>query len=239
MSVKKHYDEHLGDFYAWMAGDFATQQQIQQKFFEENKVTPFNSKLAVDLGAGHGLQAVSLANLGFHVKAIDFNPQLLVELKRNSNELPIDIIEDDITNFQKYIQTAGVIVCMGDTITHLQSFEAVEQLFSQVYETLNAKGKLIISYRDYGVELQDTQRIIPVKADESRIHTCFLEYFEDKVRVTDVLHQKQNTKWQQTASSYFKLRLTQKKVEGMLQTVGFNIQKQEEINRMKYCIATL
>ena len=76
MSVKEHYDRHLGKFYSWMAGDFEAEQSLFQKFLYENKIVPASSKKAIDLGAGHGIQSVSLAMMGFEVTAVDFSEQL-------------------------------------------------------------------------------------------------------------------------------------------------------------------
>lgn len=100
-TVKEHYDKHLSDFYSWMVGDFETKQREHQQFLEENNVIPNSTKIAIDLGAGNGIQSVSLAKLGFDVKAIDFNKQLLAELEINRRDLPIEIIEDDIRFVKK------------------------------------------------------------------------------------------------------------------------------------------
>ncbi|KAB2916802.1 MAG: class I SAM-dependent methyltransferase [Bacteroidetes bacterium] len=237
MSVKHHYDSHLGNFYSWMAGDFAAQQQAQQAIFKQFKIKPPKNNIAVDLGCGHGLHAVSLANLGFSVVAIDFNKQLLQELKSNKGGLDIDVIEDDFTKFKTRILTAGLAVCMGDTIAHLPSVEVLLQFFKDVYERLEKRGKFIVSYRDYGVALTDEQRFIPVRSDENQIHTCFLEYFADRVRVTDILHQKDGKGWKQSASSYYKLRLDRALVDELLEKAGFTIDTTENINRMWYCVA--
>ncbi len=56
MNAKEHYDQHLGDFYSWMVGDFAEKQAAHEKFFQENKLLPNGNGLALDLGAGPGLQ---------------------------------------------------------------------------------------------------------------------------------------------------------------------------------------
>lgn len=220
-----------------MVGDFATQQQTQQAIFKQFKIKPPKNNIAVDLGCGHGLHAVSLANLGFSVVAIDFNKQLLQELKHNKGGLDIDVIEDDFTKFKTRILTAGLAVCMGDTIAHLPSVEVLLQLFKDVYERLEKRGKFIVSYRDYGVALTDEQRFIPVRSDENQIHTCFLEYFADRVRITDILHRKDGQGWKQSASSYYKLRLDGALVDELLEKAGFTIDTTENINRMWYCVA--
>jgi hypothetical protein len=48
--------------------------------------------------------------------------------------------------------------------------------------------------------------IIPVRSDERRILTCFLEYEEDTVVVHDILHERSGDIWDTRVSSYRKLR---------------------------------
>src|SRR5689334_10964766 len=99
MTAKEHYERHLGNFYSWMAGDFTEKQQEQERFFLSNHIQAKLSGQAVDLGCGHGLQAVSLAHVGFSVQAIDFNRQLLRELRgRIGNEL-IECIESNLLEY--------------------------------------------------------------------------------------------------------------------------------------------
>ncbi|MEO5976631.1 MAG: methyltransferase domain-containing protein [Chryseolinea sp.] len=52
--------------------------------------------VAIDLGAGHGLQSTSLANLGFRVYAVDFSQQLLDELNLYRENRSIKFIQQDI-----------------------------------------------------------------------------------------------------------------------------------------------
>ncbi|HNK58755.1 MAG TPA: methyltransferase domain-containing protein, partial [Leptospiraceae bacterium] len=94
MAAKEHYDKHLGSFYSWMVGDFESKQNEFSEFLNEMKILPRSSKNVIDLGAGHGIQTISLAKLGFHVTAIDFNEQLLQELKKNSEGFDIKIVND-------------------------------------------------------------------------------------------------------------------------------------------------
>lgn len=237
MTVKEHYAVHLASFYEWMSGDFDQKQKEQQQYFEENGIRPKLNKVAVDLGAGHGLQTISLANLGFTVKALDFDQTLLQNLSARVGQLPIELIESDIVNFSIRVPAAELVVCMGDTIAHLNSTAALLQLLQDAFGKLVNQGKLILSYRDYGQELTDIQRFIPVRADKDKILTCVLEYMPDKVRVTDLLYEKQPAGWVQKLSSYYKIRITKDLVEALIIQAGFTILKNESINRMFYLIA--
>jgi hypothetical protein len=237
MTAQNHYDSHLAHFYEWLTGDFEVKQDLQQDFFERNGIKALQNRMAIDLGSGHGLQSISLAKIGFQVKAIDFSKQLLESLQVRGKQLGIEVFQREIMTEENFREQAEVIVCMGDTIAHLESVEQIRSLFSHCWSALLRNGKLILSYRDYGLELHDTQRFIPVKADEDRILTCCLEYFDDKVRVTDLLHEKIDGQWVQRASSYLKIRITNQLVEQWLTEVGFKIGKTEIISGVNYLIA--
>lgn len=216
-NVKEHYEKHLANFYSWMAGDFAIKQKEHQNFLETHLISPILNKVALDLGAGHGLQSVSLAHLGFSVTAIDINIRLLTELKINGADLKINTIKDDIRNVSNYkgLQPE-LIICWGDTLTHLENHKEIEKFLRDCCEMLPSGGKLILSFRDYAQKLNGDERFIPVKSDEDRILTCFLEYLPTQVRVTDLLHERNKDGWQQKISSYYKFRISELQVNEIL-----------------------
>ena len=194
--------------------------------------------MAIDLGAGHGLQTVSLANLGFTVYAVDFNQHLLSELNARTKGMTVRTILANIVNTAQYNTLhPELITCMGDTLTHLESVQQVNTLFGEWNSMLPEGGRLVLSFRDLTQELKNEERFIPVRAEDERIHTCFLEYFPGYVRVFDLLLEKQNGEWIQKVSSYQKLRMGIEQVKIMLTAAGFAVQDHEVIQRMHYLVA--
>ncbi|WP_343702254.1 class I SAM-dependent methyltransferase [Chitinophaga sp.] len=237
MNAKAHYDNHLAAFYAWMSGNFDTKQKEQEAYFTSKHIAPAGNGVALDLGAGHGLQTVSLANLGFSVFAVDFNQHLLSELNARTKGLPVRTILANLANTGQYSMDAELIVCMGDTLTHLESVEQVTTLIGEWYRMLSPKGKLVLSFRDLTQPLEQEERFVPVRAEDERIHTCFLEYFPGYVSVFDILLEKQQGQWIQKVSSYRKLRLGIEQLKMMLTAAGFTVQDHEVIMRMHYLVA--
>lgn len=227
-SVRDHYDLHLAQFYEWMTGDFDLVYRQRREDYRRLGLRSGDKAVAVDLGCGHGLDSFALNDLGFQVYAIDFNKHLLDQLRRRDQLNEIKGIEAEFTAFRAYVQDASVIVCMGDTIAHLDSFDSLQQLFVDCYSTLVEDGKLLLSFRDYGSELLGTHRFIPVKSDQSRILTCFLEYNANTVVVTDLFHEWKDGGWVQKVSSYSKLRVTSVIVEEMLRASGFRLVHREQ-----------
>ncbi len=237
MTAKEHYKIHLSNFYSWMIGDFEELKNSFADFCKTQGIVPRETKCAIDLGVGNGIQSFALAELGFKVKAIDFDKKLLSELMSRQTTEQIEIIEDDIRNLNQFKNDSPeIITCCGDTISHLESFQELEQLFTDAYDCLSGKGKIIISFRDYSLELFDTERFIPVKSDETKILTCIIEYLDKKIKVTDLLYEKQDSEWVQKVSSYFKLRLTYPIVHSQLELTGFKIISNSVTNGMHYLV---
>ena len=238
MSVQEHYKQHLSQIYDWMVGDFDTAQGIQQSILQRNNIAPSVTKMAFDLGCGHGLQAISLAKLGFSVRAVDTDAYLLAGLNSRKANLPIETHHASMLDFLNHHQheQADVIVCMGDTLPHLATTDQVQQVIHLAWQRLVNAGILMISFRDYSVALTGDQRFIPVRSDEHRILTCFLEYTTDRVLVHDLIQERTPQGWKQRISSYPKLRLSKSWMIQALEVQGF-VTRHEEINRMHYLVA--
>ncbi|HEY9642538.1 MAG TPA: methyltransferase domain-containing protein, partial [Coleofasciculaceae cyanobacterium] len=196
-TAKDHYDQQLAAVYSWMSGTPEAAIQRNYDFLCQQGAAALAPGLAIDLGAGSGFQSIPLATLGFSVVAIDFCAALLSELSDRAGKLPIRTIHDDLLNFSDSVEElAQIIVCMGDTLTHLQSLDAVQSLVWKAAQALATSGKFILTFRDYSsVQRQGTQRFIPVHSDESTILTCFLEYHEDIVEVYDLVYRKEGDRW--------------------------------------------
>jgi len=112
MTVKEHYDNHLGNFYSWYTDDFDANKNNFKSFCIENSIKPFDSGISIDLGASNGIQTIALAELGFRVKAIDFSIQLLDELKSNIINHAVEVYNNDIRLISRYSKTKPeLIIC--------------------------------------------------------------------------------------------------------------------------------
>jgi len=223
-SVKEHYDNLLAPLYSWISGGFKIRLEENQKFFESHRICPSRSGLALDLGAGPGFQSIPLSKSGFKVIAIDLSRDLLAELNSHAAGLPIVTVEDNLSNFTRHINPpVELIVCMGDTITHLTSREKVQFLIEDVNQSLEDNGRLILEFRDLTHELKELDRFIPVQSDSVKIFTCFLEYEKEHVKVHDIVHEKAGERWVTKKSYYRKLRLSFRWIVACLQKTGFTI----------------
>lgn len=234
--VKAHYDNLLGSVYSWIIGDFEAAYARSARLFERLDLSPSASGIAVDLGAGPGTQSLPLAERGFRVVAIDFCETLLAELRERSTHLAVQPVLGDISRFREYLDASPeLIVCMGDTLVHLPDKATVERVLQDAAGTLNAGGSLIISLRDYTTEgPEGADRFIPIRSSQDRIFTCFLEYREHDVQVSDILQQRIGDDWQLSISSYRKLRLEIAEVEQICTANGLTLIEQGDDGEMLF-----
>ena len=239
-TVTEHYERLLAQHYTWMFAASFEERVSEQKAFLARALEPLNhapeGALAVDLGCGPGFQTIALAELGFSpVVAIDTSAELLDELGSHIGSLPVKTEKADMRNLPAIVQTeqATVIVCMGDTLTHLPERDDVSALFREVFERLRPGGMFVITYRDLTTELFGTDRFIPVRGDGNKIMTCFLEFENPgSVVVHDLVYMRQGAGWSLNKSSYRKLRLGIAWILEELSTAGFDILSQGLLGRL-------
>ena len=216
-----------------MFGDFDSMTDKQKQILVSKNLNEPKSqnKVAIDLGSGSGFQSIALRSLGYIVHAVDFSRELLDELQQRDSSVIIregDLL--DLTFVEELHLSPELIVCMGDTLTHLGSKDDVILLLETVFRLLSPQqGSFLITYRDLSGARNDLDRFIPVKSDDTRILTCFLEEDEennDKVKVFDLLYEKHaiSHQWELKKSCYKKLKLSVCWLQQEMQRLGYVVE---------------
>ncbi len=229
-TVSAHYEDLLADLYPWMLGDFAARVETELGWLrgvvDPGWVGP-TRPLALDLGAGAGADAIALARLGFGVVAVDASAKLGAEIRRRAADAgladDIEVVESDLVAFleRRDAEPANLVVCIGDTLTHLASPETVQRMLRAARAQIARGGRLALSYRDLSNELRELDRFFLVRSDESRVLTCFVEYLPERAIVHDLVNTRTNDGWDLRKSCYPKLRLPVDRVRAWLADAGF------------------
>jgi SAM-dependent methyltransferase len=239
--VARHYETLLAEHYTWMFGvPFSAKVDEQREALTGLGVRPGEHGTAIDLGSGPGFQSIALAELGFdRVVAIDTSQALLHELSAHKGDLPIETVLDDLRAFDRFTSpgSAEAIVCMGDTLTHLESTADVSNVLEKARDALRPGGLLFLTFRDLSVELTGLDRFLPIRADADRIMICMLEYQPEAVVVNDLVHVREAKGWTLRKSSYRKLRLRPAALADELRNLGLTIKRNEPLGRMHAIVA--
>jgi SAM-dependent methyltransferase len=217
-TAQEHYKDLLARIYVWMAGGLEV--AIVTGAQDVASLVP-GQGLAIDLGAGFGMHAIPLARGGYDVLAIDSSAELLQVLRDSSGRLSVRTIEDNLLDFRRHTdRPASLVVCFGDTLTHLESTLDVEHLCREVAASLEPGGRFVATFRDYTRPATGDARFVPVRSDAGRIHTCFLEEQPEHMLVHDIVHELDGDRWRMQVNSYRKLRLAPEAVADALRRAG-------------------
>ncbi|MCE9594092.1 MAG: class I SAM-dependent methyltransferase [Planctomycetes bacterium] len=222
----EHYRSLLASVYAWSVGGFDAALERQRESLRAANVGRGDGRSALDLGAGFGATAIALAELGWDVTAVDTSEALLCELESRRGKLPIRVERRDLVEFVAVSEKRfDLVLCLGDTLTHLASFELVDELFRALSAGLAPGGTLRLAFRDYVARTpEELERFILVRGDERRVLTCFLEPRGDRIVVHDLLHEFDGFAWRMQVSAYPKLRLAPDRVVAQLAAHGFALE---------------
>lgn len=237
-SVEEHYTRLLAPHYSWICGGAEGQLEAHRAFFARHAVQPGNGGVALDLGAGPGFQSIPLAELGFRVIAIDLSGDLLDELRRIAGDLPITTRQDDLRHFSRHSPgQVELIVCMGDTLTHLNTLREVKTLINRIARALASGGRLFLAFRDMSKAAEDLDRFIAVRSDADRIFTCFLEFEKRHVKVHDLVYIRSADQWALKKSYFRKLRIAKDWLETQILKSGLNLEHGDTEKGMTTIIA--
>ncbi|MCK6447807.1 MAG: class I SAM-dependent methyltransferase [Planctomycetes bacterium] len=224
-SAKEHYERLLAPLYAWMLGGSAAALERQREFVRAQGLG--GGGRALDLGAGFGATALALAESGLCVTAVDASDELCAELERSRGASSIRVVRADLVEFAANdVERYELVLCVGDTLTHLESFERVLALADALAERVAVGGRLVLGFRDLaGPAPEGAARFFHVRSDDTRTLTCFLDYRDEHVLVHDIVHERGTEGWTMRVGVYPKLRLATERVLAELERRHFELER--------------
>ena len=96
------------------------------------------------MGAGTGNMAIALAEKGLHVTASEPEETMAESIRHKSElkELSVNVHTKSMEKIGEFQGSFDGIVCIGNTLPHLPSIEAVEEFFLQCNRKLKKDGVL-------------------------------------------------------------------------------------------------
>jgi SAM-dependent methyltransferase len=227
-TIETHYESLLASRYTWMMGGAERCAANARELLDAAGLSGSESKgIALDLGSGPGYHAKALAQRGFRVLAVDVSESCLQQLRADCAGLDVQTVLGEITDRTLYLNHApfSVILCVGDTLTHLNSTDDVWSLLAGSFALLAPGGVLLLDFREQPVNARNA--VFTTRAERDRIMQCMLSYEPDRVWVTDIVHEWNGERWVTFQSTYPKLRLSAAEIVAKAKMAGLTVRLDE------------
>ena len=195
----KFYD-HLAQTYDYFI-DWETRIKREDPFFQHL----FRERLAssiLDLGCGTGGHAIHWAELGFNVVGLDSSTEMIEFARRRAEQEEIDIEFQclSMTDFTTRIQQKfDVIVCLGNTVSHLLDAETLKKMYQQTVASLKESGVAVFHALNFRRIQEFKRRDFPVKSrvvdDKEYVFIRFYDFRNDELEFNFVVSARENGEW--------------------------------------------
>lgn len=154
------------------------------RVFFDNEV---HGKTVLDVGAATGNLTAHLSSQGYEVTAIDLSDRLIAK----AVEKGIVVRKLNMLNIDK-LSTFDNIVCIGNTLPHLDSKASVQLFLQKAYGQLTQEGKLVlqlVNFEKYFAQQQgDYLGNLPLIAnDKVKFERFYYLNVEGKIRFKTIL----------------------------------------------------
>lgn len=148
--------------------------------FIENKAD--KNDILVDLACGSGSYDIELCKRGYLVQGIDLDKSMIDIAAKKYESKNLKFTCDDMSKVEKYYDkdTVGTIICIGNSLVHLNSKEDIENFILKCYEVLKPKGKLIVQIINYDNVVKNNVKSLPLIENEDIKFIRNYEYDIDK-----------------------------------------------------------
>lgn len=119
----------------------------------------------LDLAAGTGNYSISLSKQGYNVVAVDLDEEMIkkIEAKNEEEKTSVKPYKLDMKNIHELKDYKfGGIICIGNSLVHLDNKEEIKNVLGKMYNLLNDNGVVILQIVNYDRVLKNNVKELPL-----------------------------------------------------------------------------
>jgi SAM-dependent methyltransferase len=124
----------------------------------------------LDIACGSGRHSIALAEKSNTVTGFDTSQSMIAAARELAKRkgVSVDFLKADMLNFLEKIDVGfDLVICLGNSLALLPSFEDVTQVFEQVYTLLDSKGTFVFQVLNFEEILHSGFRFFPMKTGQT------------------------------------------------------------------------
>ena len=159
--LSAHYDRFV---------DWPSRLAFEMPFLQST-LAQFQAHSVMDSACGTGQHVLALAKLGIEASGSDISEQMIARAQENADRMGAQV-SFYVAGFGQLAQRVAIkydaILCLGNSLPHLLSENALRDALEDWHASLAANGILILQMRNLERVLKERQRFMPpqIMADE-------------------------------------------------------------------------
>jgi SAM-dependent methyltransferase len=171
------------EFYNRLAGafdlmtDWSKRLAYEMPFILET-LSRNQAQRVLDAACGTGWHAISLAQKGYRAAGCDLSPAMIKKARMNADQLQVDVIFEvaDFAQLNIFQEDFDAILCLGNSLPHLLSQEALVDALRHMRGKLRAGGVLILHNLNYDLRLKKKPRFFSANGNPQMLVWRFVDY---------------------------------------------------------------
>jgi glycine/sarcosine N-methyltransferase len=186
------------------------------------------ARRVLDAACGTGWHAIKLARAGYAAEGCDASPAMIRQARANAMAVRVDVSFQvaDLTELGAHLAPPfDAILCLGNSLPHLLSPEALTNALEQMHKLLKTGGVLVLHNLNYDLRLKTRPRFFQPAGNADTVVWRFADYGPDLITFhTAIFEQDQVGGWSVHVNSTPQRPLLARELDEALGRAGFDVQ---------------
>ena len=224
-----------GEFYDRLARAFDVMTDWESRLarelpFIEEVLGRQKAKRVLDVACGTGWHSIALAQRGYTAAGCDASPKMIERAKENAARAGVAVRFEtaDFTGLDIFAECFDAVLCLGNSLPHLLSQEALREAIRAMRGRLTPEGVLILHNLNYDFRMKAKPRFFSANGTAEELVWRFADYGPELITFHTALFERklaQNTEgaasWSVEVNSTLQRPLLAADLEEALTRAGF------------------
>ncbi len=187
------------------------------------------ARSVLDTACGTGWHAIALAQKGYRAAGCDASPAMIEEARGNAEKAQIHVPFEvaDFTQPARFPEKYDAVLCLGNSLPHLLSQEALEDALGKMRTRLNPGGMVLLHNLNYDLRLKKKPRFFAASGNADTLVWRFSDYGGEFITFHTALFERKPSvapgvvpSWSVAVNSTLQRPILERDLDSALQKVG-------------------
>jgi len=176
----------------------------QEMPFLQRTLDRHRARTLLDTACGTGWHAITLAQKGYTAAGCDASPQMIEQARANADKAQVKVRFEvaDFSGLDRFSETFDAVLCLGNSLPHLLSQEALFEAMRQMRGKLEKGGVLILHNLNYDMRMVKKPRFFSANGTADALVWRFADYGPEFITFHTALFERKAEGTQQASVSW-------------------------------------